>query len=95
MLDKREMKFEGDNLVEDQIFAEEDRLIKAKERAMHFFKSVYCLSCQDNHKLPVLDLKVSTEKRRQNEGQPTERIFSYMHEFCRKEVAYKSLISAR
>jgi hypothetical protein len=62
---KMGLRFEGSNLVEGEVAAEEDRLIELDEIAMRLFKSVAdsihtsvemeidCSSCHDDHKLPM------------------------------------------
>ena len=69
------LRFDDSNLVEDEVAAEEDRLIEPDERAMRLFKSVTdsihtsiemeidCPSRHDDHKLPILDIKVWIEER--------------------------------
>jgi hypothetical protein len=102
---KMGLRFDGSNLVEDEVAAEEDRLIELDERAMRLFKSVAdiihtsiemeidCPSRHDDHKLPILDLKVWIEEREEIEGQLKEKIV--LHEFYSKEVASKSVVDAR
>jgi hypothetical protein len=102
---KMGLRFEGSNLVEGEVAAEEDRLIEPDERAMRLFKSIAdsihtsiemdidCSSCHDDHKLPILDFKVWIEEREEVEGQLKKKIA--LHVFYSKEVASKSVVNAR
>jgi hypothetical protein len=96
---KMGLRFDGSNLVEDEVAAEEDRLMEPDERAMRLFKSIAdsihtsiemeidCPSRHDDHKLPILDLKVWIEEREEIEGQLKEKIA--LHEFYSNEVAMR------
>ena len=103
---KAGLRFDGNNLVENELVAEIDQRREPDERAMRLFQSIANSihssiqmeidypSCHDDRKLPILDLKVWISERN-NLRRDQERTFIVLHEFFSKEVSSKCVIGAR
>ena len=99
------LRFDGNNLVEDEVLADADQWVEADERAMRLFQSVANSihhsiemeidypSRHDDRKLPILDLKIRIESRERREQQQNENII--LHGFYSKEVSSKCVVDAR
>jgi hypothetical protein len=102
----RTLRFDGNDLVEDELMAEIDQRRELDERAMRLFHSIansihsstqmeidYPF-CHGDRKLPILDLKVWISERNKLR-RDRERTIVVLHEFFSKEVSSKCVIGAR